>query len=192
MSRNGFGLRGVIVIIVLLAGVAVLLLTMKDVRQQKEQFDSLAYRPPVSSAPVVTLQKKTVGQVLYVPVYSHIYAEGGRPVLLETTVSIRNVDPAHAITITSLKYYGTDGSFISDFTDHPVVLAPLATAEYLVEKKEIRGGSGANFLLEWHSEDRALPPLVEAVMVGTEQQRTLAFTSRAIVISQEEIQPASD
>lgn len=177
----------IVLVGVLLIGAGVVFLMMKDVRQQTEKFDSLAYRPPVSS-PVVTLQKKTVGQVLYVPVYSHIYAEGGRPVLLETTVSIRNVDPAHEITVGSLKYYGTDGKFIRDFLDGPIILGALATVEYLVEKKEISGGSGANFLLEWHSEDRALPPLVEAVMVGTEQQRTLAFTSRAMVISQEELE----
>lgn len=191
MNRSGIGLRWIAIVVVVLVGIAVLFLT-RDVKQQKDRFDALAYRPPVAASPVVTLQKKTVGQVLYVPVYSHIYAEGGRPVLLETTVSIRNVDPSHEITITSLKYYGTDGSFISDFTEQPVVLGPLATAEYLVEKKEIRGGSGANFILEWHSEDRALPPLVEAVMVGTEQQRTLAFTSRAQVISQEELQPSEN
>lgn len=192
MNRSPVSLRSAILVALFGLVVVVVVLLMRDVRQETKKFDSLAYRPPVTTSTVVTLQKKTVGQMLYVPVYSHIYAEGGRPMLLETTVSVRNVDPKHSITLKSLGYYGTDGGFIRDFLDGPVSLDPLATAEYLVEKKEISGGSGANFLLEWHAEERALPPLVEAVMVGTEQQRTLAFTSRAQVISQEEIEPSAE
>ena len=39
---------------------------------------------------------------LYVPIYSHISANGGTPFLLESTLSIRNVSPARSIVIESL------------------------------------------------------------------------------------------
>ena len=48
------------------------------------------------------------GQTIYVPAYSHIYS-GNRetPFLLTATVSIRNTDPKHQITITLVDYYET-------------------------------------------------------------------------------------
>ncbi len=186
MSGKPVSMRTVVAVLVIAALGVVATVLLRDVREQTSTLGSLEYRPPVATEVDLSAQKKTVGQTLYVPVYSHIYSEGGRPLLLETTVSIRNIDPSHAITLVSLEYYGTDGKLIREFLRNPVLLGSLATAEYLVEKREISGGSGANFVLEWHAEDRAIPPLVEAVMVGNEQQRSLAFTSRARVISQED------
>ena len=42
----------------------------------------------------------SVGQTIYVPAYSHIYSGNReRPFLLTVTLSIRNIDPTHKITI---------------------------------------------------------------------------------------------
>ena len=50
------------------------------------------------------------GQMIYVPAYSHIYS-GNRevPFLLAVTLSIRNIDINHPITIQSVDYYGNRG-----------------------------------------------------------------------------------
>ena len=55
-----------------------------------------AYIPPnldAFAATDVVVASLPVHRAVYVPVYSHIYYDGGRPYLLETTLSVRNVDP---------------------------------------------------------------------------------------------------
>lgn len=55
---------------------------------------------------------------------------------------------------------------------------PLQTASYLVEKRDVEGGSGASFIVEWSAEAAVNPPIIEAVMVGVGKIHNLAFTSR--------------
>lgn len=127
------------------------------------------------------------GQTVYVPVYSHIYADGGKPHLLETTLSIRNLDPNRAISVKSVKYFDTKGALIKEYLSGEMGLAALATAEFLVEKQDIRGGSGANFIVVWDAEEPVYEPLIEAVMVGFADANSISFTSpgRALIDRQE-------
>lgn len=124
------------------------------------------------------------GQALYVPAYSHIYA-GNRdlPILLTVTLSIRNTDPNHPITITSVDYYGTKGELLKKYLDQAVVLTPFQSTRYIIPQKDKSGGSGANFLVAWKSEKAVNPPLVESVMIGAEGQQGISFTSRSQVIT---------
>jgi hypothetical protein len=123
------------------------------------------------------------GQTVYVPVYSHIYADGGKPHLLETTLSIRNLDPKRAISIKSVKYFDTRGSLIKEYLDGEKRLGPLATTAFLVEKRDTRGGSGANFIVVWDAEEPVYEPLVEAIMVGFSEGNSISFASpgRALI-----------
>jgi hypothetical protein len=123
------------------------------------------------------------GQTVYVPVYSHIYADGGRPHLLETTLSIRNLDPNRAISISSVKYFDTRGSLIKEYLDGKMRLGPLETTAFLVEKRDTRGGSGANFIVVWDAEEPVYEPLIEAIMIGFSEDNSISFTSpgRALI-----------
>ena len=57
---------------------------------------------PVRAASEIQLSK---GQTVYVPIYSHIYiGDRERPFLLAATLSIRNTDPDHQITVLSVNY----------------------------------------------------------------------------------------
>ncbi|MFZ5758376.1 MAG: DUF3124 domain-containing protein [Thermodesulfobacteriota bacterium] len=124
------------------------------------------------------------GQTLYVPVYSHIYG-GNRelPILLTATLSIRNVDVRHSVTLTTVDYYGTRGEMIRKFLEKPVVLRPLESTRFVIPQKDKSGGSGANFLVEWQAAQPVNPLLVEAVMIGAEGQQGISFTSRAQAIT---------
>lgn len=128
------------------------------------------------------------GQTIYVPVYSHIYADGGKPHLLETTLSIRNLDPDRAISVKSVKYFDTGGALVKEYLDGEMRLAALETAEFLVEKRNIRGGSGANFIVVWDAGEPVYEPLVEAVMVGFADTKSISFTSpgRALIARKEQ------
>lgn len=122
-------------------------------------------------------------QTVYVPVYSHIYAQGGKPYLLESTLSIRNTDTTHAITLNALNYFNTAGKLVKSYLNKRVSLAPLATTEILVEQQKTEGGSGANFLVDWSSSQEVNPPLIEAVMIGIDGQTSISFVSTGVTVS---------
>ncbi len=123
------------------------------------------------------------GQTLYVPVYSHIYwGPKPRAFDLACTLSIRNVDPQAAITLTSVDYFNTDGKKIRSFLDKPVKVLPLGTKEYYIEETDKAGGSGANFLVKWAADKDTNPPIVECVMIGVESSQGVSFTSRGRVV----------
>lgn len=129
------------------------------------------------------------GQAIYVPVYSHIYADGGKRYLLETTLSIRNTDPDQPISVRSVKYFGTDGEMLKEYVDGEMPLAALATAEFLVEKHDVSGGSGANFIVQWDAEEPVYEPLIEAVMIGFAGPKGISFTSPGRVLADRSTKP---
>lgn len=131
-------------------------------------------------------EKKTLltdGQTIYVPAYSHIYS-GNRehPFLLAVTVSIRNIDPKHSIKITVVDYYETQGKRLRKYLNEPKVLKPMESLRYIIPERDKSGGSGANFIVEWKSDRAVNGPIVESVMIGTQSQQGVSFTSRGRAI----------
>ncbi|ACN14122.1 conserved hypothetical protein [Desulforapulum autotrophicum HRM2] len=123
------------------------------------------------------------GQMIYVPSYSHIYiGNKERFLLLTITLSVRNIDPNHSIRINHVDYYETQGKRLKKCLDKPVILKPLESYRYIIAEKDQSGGSGANFMVEWASEIPANSPIVEAIMIGTQNQQGISFTSRGRVI----------
>jgi hypothetical protein len=115
------------------------------------------------------------GRAVYVPAYSHIYARGAAVIPLAVTLSVRNTDPEHPIRIDRVRYFDGDGKLLRDLVDQPIVLGPMQTDSHLVEADKIRGGSGANFVVEWSAQETINRPIIEAVMIG---DGGLSFTSR--------------
>ncbi len=122
-------------------------------------------------------------QVLYLPIYSHIYygevGKDGKPEqrLLSAHVSIRNTDPRNSIRVLYARYYDTDGKLIRNYIPNPVTVPPMGTTELFVPRSDASGGSGANFAIGWKAVANASPPLVEAVHVAMEVSRSLIFTT---------------
>ena len=123
------------------------------------------------------------GQIIYVPAYSHIYS-GNRetPFLLTVTLSIRNIDPKHQIKIIVVDYYETQGQLLKKYVEKPVILNPLESLRYVIPERDKTGGSGANFIVEWKSDKFVNPPIVESIMIGTQSQQGISFTSRGQTI----------
>lgn len=121
------------------------------------------------------------GELLYVPVYSHVYhGDGERPILLTAILSIRNTDPRHSITIDLADYYDTEGKLIRSYVTKPVTLKPLASTKFVVKESDTKGGSGASFLVRWKAEAETNPAIMEAVMIGAALQQGISFTSRGM------------
>ncbi|QDT92405.1 DUF3124 domain-containing protein [Gimesia algae] len=160
-----------------------------QVQNQLEYVPPRSYQPPVLEnfqADKSDLEKLTRSQSLYVPCYSHIYYHGGAPFLLETTLSIRNIDRNQPVFITTIDYFDTDGKLVKSYLDQPIRLTPFQTIEFLVEEKDSTGGSGANFLVTWNAVEGVNQPLVETVMIGTSGPRAIAFSRMATEISEVE------
>ena len=125
----------------------------------------------------------TDGQTIYVPAYSHIYSGNReRPFLLAVTLSIRNIDPKHPIKITVVDYYETQGKRLKKYLNEPIILNPMESLRYIIPERDKSGGSGANFIVEWKSDKSVNAPIVESIMIGTQNQQGVSFTSRGRVI----------
>lgn len=123
------------------------------------------------------------GQTIYVPAYSHIYSgDREHPFLLAVTLSIRNVDPSNTIELAAVDYYETQGKRLKKFLEASVRLGPLQSIRYVIPEQDKAGGSGANFIVVWQAEKPVNPPVAETIMIGTQSQQGISFTSRGQVI----------
>lgn len=128
----------------------------------------------------------SAGQTLYVPIYSHIYSGvKGRPFDLAATLSIRNTNPQNPITLVSVKYYDSDGKLVEDYLKKPKQLDALVSTRYIITEDNKAGGSGANFIVVWKSDQKVNPPIIEAVMIGTHSGQGISFLSRGRVIKED-------
>jgi hypothetical protein len=131
--------------------------------------------PPLSS-----------GQTLYLPIYSHIWhgdrvVDGRYPLKSQVSalVSIRNTSLKTPIQVISARYYATDGQLLKEYIPVPRTIKPMGTLELFVEKSEYAGGSGANFVIQWQSEQPTNSPVMEALHADIQGHRTLTFITEA-------------
>lgn len=128
----------------------------------------------------------SAGQTVYVSIYSHIYSGlKGRPFSLAATLSIRNTDPKHSITLVSVKFYDSDGKLVKEYLDKPGELKAMASTRYILTEADTGGGSGANFLVKWKAKTNVNQPIIEGVMIGTRSGQGISFVSRGQVIKDE-------
>lgn len=132
-----------------------------------------------------TRTKTSVGQTVYIPIYSHIHHNKQRQNFnLTATLSIRNTDPFRSITLKNVLYYDSKGKLISNYLPEPIELKPLASAAYVVEEKDVRGGVGANFIVRWHSNNSVAPPVMESVMISTSGQQGISYITPGRVLEE--------
>ncbi|GAA6615037.1 DUF3124 domain-containing protein [Scytonema sp. NUACC26] len=138
------------------------------------------------SQKVVTLDgnfRAAIGQTIYVPIYSHIYHGDGKRVFnLAATLSIRNTDLTNPIIMTSVRYYDSNGKLVKQYLKQPIQLAALASTDVVVDRTDTSGGVGANFIVEWVAQTKVSEPIVEAVMIGTDFQQGISWSSPGKVI----------
>tara|TARA_R110002049_G_scaffold285698_4_gene466997 strand:- start:128693 stop:129319 length:627 start_codon:yes stop_codon:yes gene_type:complete len=156
-----------------------------------DEFEAaLHYRPPEEShdypqqlqfVDQVALSSSK-GQVVYVPAYSHIYHEDGKPQMLTITMSVRNTSDSNDIVVRSIRYFDTKGKEITSYLTKPVTLGPLGTTEIFVKREHAAGGSGANFLVDWVAEKAVSEPIIEAVMIDTTGEQGISFARSGRVI----------
>jgi hypothetical protein len=120
-----------------------------------------------------------LGGALYVPVYSSVALNSQASVRLVVTLSIRNISEHHPLVLRRVAYFDTSGRQLESYLSAPVALKPVGTVEVTVPVTDSRGGSGANFIIEWAAPEGGAEPLVEALMLGSLAGSSYSFTSAA-------------
>lgn len=167
----------------LLLMIAFLLLLINMNQTLSHVETQLQYQPPTLER-AETGRRLAKNQSLYVPVYSHVYVKDGKPFRLTATLSIRNTDPDHPLVVDRVLYYDSAGKLVRTYVNESVSVAPHATIEFLVEEGDTSGGSGANFVVEWASDNPLTQPVVEAVMIGTSDNQGISFVCPAVVVTE--------
>ena len=120
-----------------------------------------------------------IRRTVYVGAYSSVRLGGGKgKVDLATTLSIHNTSDERPLNVVRIDYFDTAGNLVHSYLPKPIAIRPFGTVEAFVPAENTRGGTGANFVVEWASEGPIAEPLIEAVMVATHGAQGFSFTSR--------------
>lgn len=126
--------------------------------------------------------KRVRGQVLYVPIYSNIPCRGTKLLYdLSAFIAVHNTDLHGSIRVTKVLFFDNDGKLVNDFLKSESTLGPMGAMNFHIPRQD-KSGTGANFLVEWRSENPVSEPLVESVMLDCETHKGMSFVSRGKVI----------
>jgi len=127
----------------------------------KDEFKSREISRPVNNNEMI------FEDVIYVPIYSDVYVDQqNQKCLLAATLSIRNTSFKDSLFINTIDYYDTDGRLVRKYIENTISLRPMATVNYVIEREDVSGGSGANFIVALGAKSEDVRPLIQAVMIG--------------------------
>ena len=115
----------------------------------------------------------------YVPAYSSVAMSQGRlRVDFSVTLSVHNASETQPLVIRRIAYFDTAGKQVESYLKAPVAVKPLATISIFIPTDDVRGGTGANFIVDWAATGEITEPVVEALMVGGGANAHYAFISQ--------------
>jgi hypothetical protein len=116
----------------------------------------------------------------YLSIYSQIYSSTEHKTHnLTAMVSLRNTSDIDTIYLLKAEYFDTHGTSLRNYFNHPIYLAPLETADIIIDEMDVEGGTGSNFIFEWKTPKNCPEPLFEGVMNSTVGQQGLSFTTQS-------------
>lgn len=137
------------------------------------------------AAASIGLAEMSKGQTVYVPCSSHTYhGPKSRQVDLTVSLVLRNVDLRNPISVTSVDYFSSSGKLLRRYLAAPVVIGPLASAEFMVEQNDTLGGAGASFLVRWSAARAVNAPVAEAVMIGSSSGLGISYVNQGVVVQE--------
>jgi Protein of unknown function (DUF3124) len=128
------------------------------------------------SVPSETL---AVSGSFYVPVYSSVSMSAGKlRADFSVTLSVHNASETRPLVLKRIAYFDTAGKMVESYLKSPVALKPFSTVEVFIPTSDVRGGTGANFVVDWAAAGEIAEPAVEALMVGGIGAGHYAFISQ--------------
>ena len=148
--------------------------------------------PGASAQPAASIEQNFPGSVtampaenlavsgaFYVPVYSSVSMSAGRlRADFSVTLSVHNASEAKPLVLKRIAYFDTAGKMVESYLKAPIALKPFATIEVFIAATDVRGGTGANFVVDWAAASEIAEPAVEALMVGSVGAGHYAFISQ--------------
>ena len=121
----------------------------------------------------------TVSGAFYVPVYSSVAMTPGKiRADFSVTLSVHNASETQPLILKRIDYFDTAGARVEAYLKQPVAVKPFGTIEIFIPVKDVRGGTGANFVVAWAATTETAEPVVEALMVGGIGSGHYAFISQ--------------
>ncbi len=164
-------------------GFAALIATMliivpANAQQRAPADDPIAmFSRSLTSVPDVT--SLTNEGAFYVPAFSSIRMEGGKTRLdLAVTLSIHNTSETKALVLNRIDYFDTSGTLVQRYLTQAIALRPFGTVEIFISRDDVRGGTGANFLVGWAATGPIAEPIIETVMAGSVGTNSYSFATQ--------------
>lgn len=153
---------------------------------------ALAMPVPAANAQAVGIEQRFAGSLtampaetinvsgsFYVPVYSSVSLSDGKlRADFAVTLTIHNASEARPLILKRVAYFDTAGKLVENYLKNPVALKPFATIEVFIPTADVRGGTGANFVVDWAATGEIAEPAVEALMIGGVGSGHYAFISQ--------------
>jgi hypothetical protein len=117
---------------------------------------------------------------IYVPAYSRVYgATSGASKLIEfsTTLRIDNTSSTKPLVIERIEYYDSAGRLVQSYLKSPIAMRPFGSIEVVIPAEDVRGGPASNFIITWAGAGPMAEPMVEAVMIGSQDNTSYSFVS---------------
>lgn len=132
-----------------------------------------------TSLTAVPSENLAVSGAFYVPVYSSVsMSQGKLRADFSVTLSVHNASETRPLVLKRIAYFDTSGKMVESYLKSPVALKPFATVEVFIAASDVRGGTGANFVVDWAATGEIAEPAVEALMVGSVGPGHYAFMSQ--------------
>jgi Protein of unknown function (DUF3124) len=171
-GRIGAGYRVGLIVIGLLLSSAVPTLAQNREGPRLEQ----TFAAALTALPAEPL---STGGAVYVPAYSSVsIAQGNARADFSVTLSVHNASETKPLVIRRIAFFDGTGKMVQSYLKQPVALKPFATIEAFVPTLDTRGGTGANFVVDWAGSGEIAEPVVEALMLGTFANGHYAFISQ--------------
>ncbi|HVG52617.1 MAG TPA: DUF3124 domain-containing protein [Xanthobacteraceae bacterium] len=116
---------------------------------------------------------------IYVPAYSSVaIVQGKVRADFSVTLSVHNASQDKPLVLRRIAYFDTSGQLVETYLQKPLALKPFAAVEIYIAQTDVRGGTGANFIVDWAAAGPIAEPVAEALMVGGIGAGHYAFISQ--------------
>lgn len=125
----------------------------------------------------------TVRGAFYIPAYTNLALTPGRiQIEFAVSLSIHNTSSAKPLVVERIAYHDTGGRLLQEYVSGPVAIRPFGAIEVSVPANDLRGGTGANFVVDWAAAGAIAEPIMETLVVGTLGPRGYSFVGHGRAI----------
>ena len=154
-------------------------LSMLDASPIRAQTTGAIEQNFAGSLTAMPTENLAVSGAFYVPVYSSVSMSAGKlRADFSVTLSVHNASETRPLVLKRIAYFETTGKMVESYLKTPVALKPFSTVEVFIATTDVRGGTGANFVVDWAATSEIAEPAVEALMVGSIGAGHYAFISQ--------------